>query len=116
ENLEISGRIAATKFSSRASASTDELTVLITGALGFVLSRNSSVATVAPMPGCVASPSCSTPQRPSRITSGSTIAMGQDRNVEQKIEIVITRIDIIQRIERLLSRFRLKLSVDAMTD
>ena len=75
-----------------------------------------SVATTFPMSGCVASPRCSTPQRPSRITSVSTIAIGQERNVEQKIETLMTRIDISHMIKRLLSKLKSKLSVPATID
>src|SRR6185295_5742804 len=88
------------KFSVRERASTE---LLITRALAGSW-KPRSVAIVAPMPGAVESPSCITPQRPSRITTVRITAIGQERKVLQKIEIAMISTAISHRIIRLLTR------------
>ena len=61
------------------------------------------------MPEPVASPSCSTPQWPSSITTVSTTAIGQDRNVLVNTATMTTSTAISQRMSMLLARFRAKL-------
>ena len=84
------------------STSTVSLTVRYVAAL-LPLTRSS--ATRRPNPASVTSPNCIAPQRPKRITSVSTTAIGQLKNVLQKIEMIVTNSDISHRIARLLIRF-----------
>ena len=68
--------------------------------------------------GLAGSPSCVTHQRPSRITSVSTTAIGHETNVLQNTEMITTSTESIQRISTLLNRLNAKLSVEdtAATD
>src|SRR5258706_15262808 len=66
--------------------------------------------------GVAGSPSCTTAQRPSRMTSVSTTAMGQETNVLPKTEMMTTSTDNSQGISRLLKRFYGKLWVEETTE
>ena len=72
------------------------------------LLRPKSITTWLPIPGAVASPSCCTPQCPSRITKVSTTAIGQERNVLEKIATAVMSTDISHRMIMLLARLMAK--------
>ena len=70
-------------------------------------SRPIACVTSFPRPALSASPSCATPQWPSRMNSVSTTAIGQERNVLVKTAMATTRIAISHSTSNPLMRFQL---------